>query len=174
VDVNRRKEPVTGSDELELKGARTAPECRFAIVVSRFNEEITEGLLSGARAALADASVSDDRIVLVRVPGAYEIPLAALRLAETGRFDAVICLGCLIKGDTMHFEYIADAVSHGIMEASAASGVPMAFGVLTTMTDEQAELRAAAGPDNKGREAAMAAVEMATLFRRIAEIEEKP
>jgi 6,7-dimethyl-8-ribityllumazine synthase len=139
---------------------------RFAIIVARFNEEITSGLLAGARAALAEASVRDEDVLVVQVPGAFEIPVAALRLAETGDFDAVICLGCLIKGDTMHFEYIASATSHGIMDVSMTTGVPVAFGVLTTMTDEQAEVRSAPGPDNKGREAALAAIEMAVLFRK--------
>lgn len=153
----------------ELRGADTASDCDFAIVVARFNAEITEGLLAGALTTLADASVGDERITIVRVPGAYEIPMAALKLAESGRFDAVICLGCLIKGDTMHFEYIAEATAHGIMDAAAATGVPIAFGVLTTLTDEQADVRSKPGPENKGREAALAAVEMATLFRRLAQ-----
>ncbi len=139
---------------------------RFAIVVSRFNEEITSGLLAGARAALTEASVGDEDVFVVHVPGAFEIPVASLRLAETGDFDAVICLGCLIKGDTMHFEYIASAASTGIMEAAQVTGVPIAFGLLTTLTDEQAEIRSAPGADNKGREAALAAIEMAVLFRR--------
>ena len=139
---------------------------RFAIIVARFNEEITSGLLAGARAALAEASVRDEDIVVVHVPGAFEIPVAAMRLAETGDFDAVICLGCLIKGDTMHFEYLASATSHGIMDVSTTTGVPVAFGVLTTITDQQAEVRSAPGPDNKGREAALAAIEMAVLFRK--------
>jgi 6,7-dimethyl-8-ribityllumazine synthase len=139
---------------------------RVAIVVSRFNEEITSGLLDGARAALAEASVPDEDVFVVSVPGAFEIPVTARRLAETGDFDAVICLGCLIKGDTMHFEYIASATAHGLMDVSTATGIPMAFGVLTTMTDEQAHARSAPGPENKGREAALAAIEMAVLFRK--------
>ena len=151
----------------ELRGSRTAPGCRFAIVVSRFNEEMTEGLLKGARQALAEASVRDEDVTVVRVPGAFEIPVTALRAAETGRFDAVICIGCLIKGETMHFEYIAGAACQAIAEAAAATGVPMALGVLTTLTEEQAMARAADGPGNKGREAALAAVEMATLFRHL-------
>jgi 6,7-dimethyl-8-ribityllumazine synthase len=154
---------------IELQGSGTAAGCRFAIVVSRFNEEITEGLLTGARAALASAQVRPDDITLIRVPGAFEIPLTARRLAETGRFDAIICLGCVIKGDTMHFEYIASAVSQGIMDVGTATGIPVAFGVLTTLTEEQAAVRAADGPDNKGREAALAAIEMATLWRRLGE-----
>ena len=140
---------------------------RFAIVVSRFNEQITEGLLQGAREALAGAGVRDEDVILFRVPGAFEIPVTALRAGRTGRFDAVICLGCLIKGDTMHFEYIASAACNGISDAAVATGIPMALGVLTTLTEEQAIERAAAGPGNKGREAALAAVEMATLFRRL-------
>ena len=154
---------------MELHGAITATGYRFAIIVSRFNEEITEGLLTGARAALESAQVRADDITLVRVPGAFEIPVAARRLAETGRFDAIICLGCVIKGDTMHFEYIASAVSQGIMDVGTATGIPVAFGVLTTLTDEQAAVRAAPGGENKGREAALAAVEMATLWRQIGE-----
>lgn len=142
---------------------------RFAIVVSRFNEEITEGLLKGARESLAEAKVPDEDVTVIRVPGAFEIPMTAQRLGESGEYDAIICLGCLIKGDTMHFEYIAEAASHGIAHAAAATGVPMAFGVLTTLTEEQAIARSVAGPDNKGREAAAAAVEMAKLFRKLDE-----
>jgi 6,7-dimethyl-8-ribityllumazine synthase len=152
-----------------LKGSAAAAGYRFAIVVSRFNDEITGGLLAGARETLAEAGVSAADVTTVEVPGAFEIPLTARRLAESKRFHAVICLGCLIKGDTMHFEYIASAASQGIMDAGLATGVPIAFGVLTTMTDEQAEIRAAAGAGNKGREAALAAIEMATLFAAIDE-----
>jgi 6,7-dimethyl-8-ribityllumazine synthase len=152
---------------IELQGSQTAAGCRFAIVVSRFNAEITDGLLAGARRALAEAQVTDENVTVVRVPGSFEIPLAAGRLARSGAFDAVICIGCLIKGDTMHFEFIASATSHGIMDASVATGVPITFGVLTTLTEEQAYARAGEGADNKGREAALAAVEMATLFREL-------
>lgn len=154
---------------MELQGTHTATGYRFAIIVSRFNNEVTDGLLVGAREALAEASVRDDDITIVRVPGAFELPVTALRMGESGRFDAVICLGCVIKGDTMHFEYIASAASQGIMNVSTATGVPVAFGVLTTMTEEQAVARSGKGPDNKGREAALAAIEMATLFRTIDE-----
>ena len=156
---------------MELQGSIMATGFRFAIIVSRFNAEITEGLLTGARAALESAQVRADDITLVRVPGAFEIPVMARRLAETGRFDAIICLGCVIKGETMHFEYIAAAVSQGIMDVGTATGIPVAFGVLTTLTDEQAAVRAAEGTENKGREAALAAVEMATLCRHIGEAE---
>jgi 6,7-dimethyl-8-ribityllumazine synthase len=142
---------------------------RFAVVVSRFNEEITEGLLQGARERLAEASVPEENVTIIRVPGAFEIPIAGQRLGESGEYDAVICLGCVIKGETMHFEYIAEATSHGIMQAAAATGIPMAFGVLTTLTEEQAMERSRSGPDNKGREAAGAALEMAKLFRKLDE-----
>jgi 6,7-dimethyl-8-ribityllumazine synthase len=154
---------------LELRGMRHAAGFRFAIVVSHYHEQITTGLLKGARDVLEQAEVSDDDITLIQVPGAFELPMAALRAAETGAFDAVICLGCLIKGDTMHFEYIAAAASQGIMEVAQVTGVPVAFGLLTTLTDEQAEARAADDDANKGREAALAAVEMATLFREFEE-----
>ena len=153
----------------ELRGSSSASGCRFAVVVSRFNEEITEGLLEGARQALADASVAENDITVMRVPGAFEIPVTALRAAETGQFDAVICIGCVIKGETMHFEYIAGTVCQALADAASATGVPIALGVLTTLTEEQAVARAADGPGNKGREAALAAVEMATLFRQLHE-----
>lgn len=154
---------------MELQGSHSAPGFRFAIIVSRFNADVTDGLLTGARAALAEAGVRDEDITLVRVPGAFELPVAAGKLASTGRFDAIICLGCVIKGDTMHFEYISAAASQGIMDVTTTSGVPVAFGMLTALDDEQARARAADGPDNKGREAAHAAVEMATLWRHIGE-----
>ena len=154
---------------IELRGSRVASGCRFAIVVSRFNEEVTEGLLRGALQELGEAAVRDEDITVMRVPGAFDIPVTALRAAETGRFDAVICLGCLIKGERLHFEYIAGAACQAIADAAAATGVPVALGVLTTLTEEQAMERAADGPGNKGREAAAAAVEMATLFRQLPE-----
>ena len=151
-----------------VDSARAAAGFRFAIVASRFNSNITDGLLKGALDALASSSIPRESVTIVRVPGAFEIPVAALKLAETGDYDAIICLGCLIKGDTMHFEYIAAAAAHGIMDASTITGVPLAFGVLTTLTEEQAMERAADGPDNKGREAASAALEMAALFKQFA------
>ena len=152
---------------MDIRGSVVATGCRFAIVVSRFNEEITSGLLSGARSTLVEAGVREEDVTIIHVPGAFEIPVAALHAAQMDDFDAVICLGCLIKGDTMHFEYIAEAASQGIMNVSVSTGVPVAFGVLTTMTDEQAVIRSAPGEGNKGREAALAAIEMATLFKRL-------
>ena len=140
---------------------------RFAIIVSRFNSEITSGLLAGAREALGEAGVPADHVEVFHVPGAFEIPLAAARAAESGRFAAVICLGCVIKGETMHFEYIAGAAADGIMRAGLDTGIPVAFGVLTALSDEQAQARSAPGPSNKGREAALAALEMAALLPRL-------
>ncbi len=140
---------------------------RIAIVVARFNDFITERLLEGATAALAEAGVGGDAVDVIRVPGAFEIPIAAQRIAETGQVEAVICLGCLIRGATPHFEYIASACAHGITAAASATGVPMAFGVLTTNSAEEALERVAPGPAHKGREAAEAALEMARLFARL-------
>lgn len=135
---------------------------RIAIVVSRFNDFVTERLLTGAQSALAEHGVT--AVDVLRVPGAFEIPMAAQRVAETGRVAAVVCLGCLIRGATPHFEFIASACAHGITAAAAATGVPMTFGVLTTNSVEEALERAAANDTNKGREAALAALEMARLF----------
>ncbi len=137
---------------------------RIAIVVSRFNDFVTDRLLTGAQEALRERGVAESDIEVLHVPGAFEVPIAAQRVAETGRVAAVVCLGCLIRGATPHFEYIASACAHGITAAAAATGVPMAFGVLTTNSAEEALERAAPGDGNKGREAALAALEMATLF----------
>ena len=141
---------------------------RFAVVVSRFNEDVTGSLRDAAIAALKEAGATDSHVHLFAVPGAFEVPQAARAAAETGRFDAIICLGCIIRGETPHFDYIASAVAHGITDAAADTGVPMAFGVLTTDSLEQAAARSGPGPDNKGREAAAAAIEMAALYKRIA------
>ena len=137
---------------------------RIAIVVSRFNDFVTDRLLEGAQQLLREQGLGDSDIDILRVPGAFEIAIAAQRVAETGRVAAVICLGCLIKGATPHFDYISSACAHGITAAAAATGVPMSFGVLTTNSVEEALERAVAGEGNKGREAALAAVEMARLF----------
>jgi 6,7-dimethyl-8-ribityllumazine synthase len=140
---------------------------RFAVIVSRFNEAITGALRDGARAALAEAGANAGDVEELQVPGAFELPQAARRAAETGRFDAIVCLGCVIRGETPHFEYISSAVAHGIMAAAGETGVPIAFGVLTTDTEAQAAERAKPGGDNKGREAVAAAIEMARLFRAL-------
>lgn len=142
---------------------------RIAIVVARFNDFVTERLLTGARDALREAGLSDADVEVLRVPGAFEIPIAAQSVAGTGRVAAVVCLGCLIKGATPHFEYIAAACAHAVAEAASKTGVPMAFGVLTTNSAEEALERAVDGPGNKGREAADAALEMARLIASIGE-----
>jgi 6,7-dimethyl-8-ribityllumazine synthase len=144
-----------------------ASRLRIAVVVSRFNLEITGRLRDGALRALREAGARQSSVEVFEVPGAFEIPQAAQAAAETKRFDALVCLGCVIRGETPHFEYIAAAVAHGITAASAATRVPMAFGVLTTNTTEQAMARASDGPDNKGWEAAAAAIEMAVLVRTL-------
>ena len=161
--MGTRGDSVHGSDA----GSDAGTDARFALVASRYNPSVVDGLLAGARTALAEAGVPDDHVTVFRVPGAFEIPQAARQLAATHTYDAVVCLGCLIKGDTMHFEYLASASALGIMEVAAASDVPLTFGVLTTLTEAQALERSAPGTGNKGREAALAALEMVSLFRRL-------
>jgi 6,7-dimethyl-8-ribityllumazine synthase len=136
---------------------------RFAIVVSRFNAFITERLLVSAVDGLVRSGADKKNIELVRVPGAFEIPLAARKLAETGRYDAIICLGCLLRGDTAHYDVIVNEVTRGIGQSAQETGVPHAFGVLTCENLEQAIDRAGLKMGNKGFEAALAAVEMASL-----------
>jgi 6,7-dimethyl-8-ribityllumazine synthase len=140
---------------------------RVAIVVARFNDFITDRLLVGAQAELRESGIAESDVEVWRVPGAFEVPMAAQRVAETGRVSAVVCLGCLIRGATPHFDYIATACAQGITAAAASTGVPMSFGVLTTNSAEEALERVAPGPGNKGREAAAAALAMARLFAEI-------
>jgi 6,7-dimethyl-8-ribityllumazine synthase len=140
---------------------------RIAIVVSKYHDFVTDRLRAGAFAALTAAGVRAEDVTVLQVPGAFEIPFAARRAAETGRFQAIVCLGCLIRGATPHFEYIASAVSHGLTAAGGETGVPMAFGVLTTNSIEEAIERAGEGSANKGWEAAVAAVEMARLVAQL-------
>jgi 6,7-dimethyl-8-ribityllumazine synthase len=150
-----------------IEGPGDAAGRRFVIVVARFNDFVTERLKNAAVHTLESAGVAHDDITIVRVPGAFELPIAAQHAAETGRFDAVVCLGCLIRGETPHFEYISSAVAHGITTAAAATGVPMAFGVLTTNSAEEALARAGDGTGNKGYEAAVAALEMADVVAQL-------
>ena len=140
---------------------------KFALVVSRFNDFITEKLLSGALDALIRSGAADEDIEVVKVPGAFEIPLVAKKMAQTKRFDAVICLGAVIRGSTPHFDYVSAEVSKGVAMAGMGSDVPVIFGVLTTDTIEQAIERAGSKAGNKGWSAAIAAVEMANLFKII-------
>jgi 6,7-dimethyl-8-ribityllumazine synthase len=151
----------------ELQGELTAAGLCFAVVVSRFNEFVTERLLNGALDALTRAGARSKDIEIVRVPGAMEVPLAARHLADTGRYDAIVCLGAVIRGETPHFEYVSAEASRGVARASLGSGVPMAFGILTVENLEQAVDRAGLKSGNKGFEAAMSAVEMANLIRKI-------
>jgi len=151
-----------------LQGQLTATDYKFALVVSRYHDFVTDKLQAGAIAAIAAAGGRADEVVVLRVPGAFEIPSAARHAAETGRFDAIVCLGCLVRGATPHFEVIANAVAHGLTSASAETGVPMSFGVLTTNSIEEAVERAQDGPSNKGWEAANAAIEMADLVSQVA------
>jgi 6,7-dimethyl-8-ribityllumazine synthase len=141
---------------------------RIALVVSQFNEFVTSRLESGARAALESRGLRGDDIGVSHVPGSFELAQAAQAEAATGKWSAVVCLGCLIRGETAHFDVIANATADGIMRAAQATGVPITFGVLTTNTAEEALARAGDGPTNKGWEAAIAAIEMADLFARLA------
>ncbi|NQW03603.1 MAG: 6,7-dimethyl-8-ribityllumazine synthase [Acidobacteria bacterium] len=145
-----------------------ASTLRVALVVSRYHEFVTSRLESGARAVLRDAGVSEPDIVTFHVPGAYELAQAAHKIAAAGGWDAVVCVGCLIRGETSHFDLIASATAEGIMRAAQATGVPIAFGVLTTNTADEAMARAVDGPANKGRECAEAALAMVELYRRLA------
>jgi 6,7-dimethyl-8-ribityllumazine synthase len=140
---------------------------KFALVVSRFNDFITDKLLSGALDALIRSGTSDEDIEVVKVPGAFEIPLLAQKMARTKRFDAVICLGAVIKGSTPHFDYVSAEVSKGVAAVGMESDIPVIFGVITVDTIEQAIERAGTKAGNKGWSAAIAAVEMANLFEII-------
>ena len=140
---------------------------KFALVVGRFNDFITEKLLSGALDALVRSGASDEDLEVVKVPGAFEIPLVAKKMANTKRFDAVICLGAVIKGSTSHFDLISAEVSKGVAMAGMESEIPIIFGVITTDTIEQAIERAGTKAGNKGWSAAIDAVEMANLFELI-------
>lgn len=149
-----------------FEGKLDASGRKFAIVVSRFNSFICERLVEGAMDALIRHGAAAADLDLVRVPGAYEIPLAAQRLAATGRYDAIVCLGAVIRGSTPHFDYVCAEVSKGVAAVSLNSGLPVAFGVLTTDTIEQAIERAGTKAGNKGAEAAITAIEMVNLLQQ--------
>ncbi len=144
------------------------PVPRLALVTSRFNESVTAGLKRGALARLAEAKITVAKDDMFEVPGAYEIPLVAQSLARTGRYAGIIALGCVIKGETAHFEFISLGATMGTMQAMLSTETPIAFGVITTYTDEQAEARAADGPHNSGAEAAAACLETLGILNRIA------
>jgi len=151
------------------EGQLSSKGLRFAIIVARFNSFITERLLAGALDALARTGCAESDIEIVKVPGSWEMPVVARELAERKRHDAIICLGAVIRGDTPHFDYVAGEAAKGLGQIAAQTGVPVAFGVLTCNTLEQAIDRAGAKGGNKGFDAAMAAVEMADLRRRLRE-----
>src|SRR5262245_7798218 len=151
-----------------IQGSASAHGRAFAIVVSKYHDFITERLESAAIATLKAAGAIPEDLAVIRVPGAFELPLAARQAAQTDRFDAIVCLGCLIRGATPHFDHIASAVVHGVTTAAAETGVPIAFGVLTTNSVEEALERAGDGASNKGTEAATAAIEMASIAEQIA------
>jgi 6,7-dimethyl-8-ribityllumazine synthase len=151
----------------QIRGEFRADGLRFAAVVSRFNSFITERLLAGALDALAHAGAESGQVDLVRVPGSFEIPIAAKKLAESGKYNAVICIGCILRGETSHYDYVCSESARGIQLAQMDTGVPMAFCVLTCDTLEQAIDRAGSKGGNKGFDAGLAAVEMANLTRKI-------
>ncbi len=148
-----------------IEGQLNATELNFGIIVSRFNSFISDHLLEGALDALRRHGADEDSITIVRVPGAFEIPLAAQRLAAQGKYDALICLGAVIRGATPHFDYVSAEVTKGIAAVSLAKDLPVAFGILTTDSIEQAIERAGTKAGNKGADAAATAIEMADLFR---------
>jgi 6,7-dimethyl-8-ribityllumazine synthase len=150
------------------EGKLLAQDLKFGIIVSRFNDFIGERLLGGALDALRRSGADERDIDVFKVPGAFEIPLVARKVAGSGRYDAVICLGAVIRGATPHFDYVANEVSKGVATAGLESGVPITFGVLTTDTLEQAIERAGSKSGNKGWDAAVSAIEMANLIRQIA------
>lgn len=148
-----------------LEGQLSASGLRFAVIVSRFNSFITERLLAGAMDALARTGAAAEQIDIVKVPGSWEVPLVAGELARQKKHDAIICLAAVIRGETPHFDYVAAEAAKGIAHVASQTGVPVAFGVLTTNTLEQAIDRAGAKGGNKGFDAAMTAIEMANLMR---------
>ncbi len=150
-----------------LEGFVTGKGLRFGIVVSRFNEFITNKLLGGALDTLHRHEAKDDDIDVAWVPGAFEIPVVAKKMAESGKYDAVICLGAVIRGSTSHYDYVCNEVSKGIAQVNMATGVPTIFGVVTTENIEQAIERAGTKAGNKGADGAMAAMEMANLLKKI-------
>jgi len=153
-----------------FEGQLAAAGLKFAVVVSRFNSFITERLLAGAMDALTRTGASPDLIDVIKVPGSWEVPMVAGELARQHRYDALICLSAVIRGETPHFDYVAAEAAKGVAHVAAETGVPVAFGVLTTNTLEQAIDRAGAKGGNKGFDAAMTAIEMANLMRTLRQV----
>lgn len=150
-----------------VMGSMNGKGRRFAIVVSRFNELVTDRLLAGAQACLEQHDVASDDVVVYSVPGAWELPLAADRILRAGGFDGVVALGCVIRGETPHFDYVSSGATNGLLRVALDHGAPVAFGVLTTDDTAQAMARAGGKAGNKGWEAALTVLEMADLYARI-------
>ena len=150
-----------------IEGILTAKGVKFGIVVSRFNDFINKRLLDGALDALSRHGAEDENISIVKVPGSFEIPLMAQKLADSGKYDAVICLGAVIRGATPHFEYISAEVTKGIAKVTLDSGIPVSFGILTTDNIEQAIERAGTKSGNKGWDAALSAIEMVNVLKLV-------
>ena len=153
--------------EIEPGDIRVESNAKVAIVAARFNSDIVNNLLAGATSTLQSHGVSEANIDIFKVPGAFELPLLAQHLAETNKYIAIITLGCVIRGDTPHFDYVAGECAHGIMQVGLTTGVPIIFGVLTTDTAEQAHARANLQGDNKGVDCALCALEMSTSINHI-------
>jgi 6,7-dimethyl-8-ribityllumazine synthase len=150
-----------------VEGTLNAGGLRIGIIVSRWNEFITKALLEGAMDALRRQGGDTSAVTIASVPGSFEIPVAAQAMAQSGKFDAIVALGCIIRGETTHYDHIASAVTNGIASVTMATGVPISFGVVTTESIEQAIERAGSKAGNKGAEAALVAVEMANLLKKI-------
>ena len=150
-----------------FRGGRDGAGLRIAVAVSKFNKNVTRRLLQGALAALRKCGVAEESVDVAWAPGAYDLPVIAQTLARTGRYDAVVCLGCVIRGETTHDRYVAYGATTGLIQVSLESSLPVTFGVLTTQTLEQAEDRSGGAHGSKGEDAALAAVEMARVLRQI-------
>jgi 6,7-dimethyl-8-ribityllumazine synthase len=157
-----------------FEGNFSPPGGRFAIVAARFNAMVTEALLAGCRDAFVRHGVPDDQLDVAWVPGSFEVPLVARKLAETGRYASVVCLGCVIRGETGHYDLVAGQAAAGVLQAGLATGIPVIFGVLTTESVEQALNRSGLKAGNKGAEAALTAIEMVNLLVQIAETTGSP
>jgi 6,7-dimethyl-8-ribityllumazine synthase len=150
-----------------IEGDQNARGLRLGVVVSRFNDFITSNLLTGALDVFSQCGVDEEDLKVLKVPGAFEIPQAAKKLCSTGNYDAIVCLGAVIRGETSHFDYICAEASRGVGQVGLEFNVPVLFGVLTTENFEQAVARSGSGSSNKGRETALAAIEMATLYKKL-------
>jgi len=150
-----------------IEGDQNARGLRFGLVVSRFNDFITSNLLTGSLDVFSQCGVDEADLKVLKVPGAFELPQAARKLCSTGNFDAVVCLGAVIRGETSHFDYICAEASRGVGQVGLEFNVPVLFGVLTTENLEQAVARSGSGSSNKGRETTLAAIEMATLYKKL-------